>query len=85
MSFDVDTGLMFRYQIGVASKPKSTAPYSFDPASVGPSPPPIGFKRKPRHYVKATACGKAKRSDDVTSRWDEVDCPACLGTRPKPR
>jgi hypothetical protein len=47
----------------VPSKPpKPTEPYHFDPAAVGPSPPPIGFKAAPRHYMKTTACGKAKRS-----------------------
>jgi hypothetical protein len=77
---------MFSYHTEVASKPpKPAQPYHFDPAAVGPSPPPIGFQRKPRHYVKATACGKASRSDEITARWDEVSCDHCLKQRPKSR
>lgn len=58
-------------------------PYHFDPSAVGPSSPPIGFKAQPRHYVKATACGQAKRGQPMTSTWDEVDCSECLKRRPR--
>jgi len=68
----------------VPSKPPQPAtPYHFDPRAVGPSPPPIGFKTPSRHYVKATACGQAKRGQPMTSDWNEVDCAECLKRRPR--
>jgi hypothetical protein len=32
--------------------------------------------------VKATICGKARKGHDVTTNWDEVNCPACLEDGP---
>jgi hypothetical protein len=79
----VDAEPVFRYTDGVPCKPtKPAEPYAFDPRTVSPSAPPIGM-RQPIHYVKATACGTAKRGHALTSKWDEVDCRECLKRKPK--
>jgi hypothetical protein len=39
----------------------------------------------PRHYVKATVCGQARKGHAVTTDWDEVNCPACLEEGPHRR
>jgi hypothetical protein len=55
------------------------------------SPPPTHWKPPaawrwadppPRHFVTATACGQARRNHQVTTRWDEVNCPRCLEHAP---
>jgi hypothetical protein len=62
----------------MADKPKTHPP---PPRDWIPSSPPIALA-PPRHYVKATACGKARKGHSMTTDWNEVNCAECLDQAP---
>lgn len=61
----------------MASKPP---PYPPDPATWKAPDAPTAML--PRHFVKATACGQARKGHPLTTNWDEVNCHECLKQAP---
>jgi hypothetical protein len=56
--------------------------YPPDPRTWRPPPAPEAMMAPRRHFVKATACGKARRGHGMTTDWDEVNCEECLKGAP---